>query len=164
MIKTKNMNNYLLKVLIGAIMVVVIVFIFSATIFLITSNSKRINSKLHDVSSEPNNSLNIYVVSGKIIDIQDKTIFLETPIFDLVNKRWDKDKKETRKLTITSNTEFFKQYSKRDKKENEVEPVLLDKIKFEDIKTGYDIQANYSESVVGVKDFSPTIITILPNQ
>ncbi len=111
-------------------------------------------------SSQEDNNASVYVLSGKIIDIQDKTVILETPIFDIVNGKWLEDKKEMRKLIVNNETKFFKNNLKWIEEKKRFDEIV-DTIKFEDLKIGYTISANHSQDLAEVKDFSPETITIL---
>jgi len=157
--KSKNIFKIILG---GACIVIVIIFFFTFFLVLAVNNLQKENIRALDQLPETDNSLKVYVVSGKIIDIQDKTIILKTPVFDFVNKRWDKDKKEIRKLIIDSKTELIKNGYDWDEKKKRFETVS-NIARFEDFKIGDFISANYSENVIKIKDFSPTTITILPN-
>lgn len=155
-------KNILGIILCGAGMMVVAVFIITVLFVFTGNNPQKDNTLAPDQSSEIDNVLKLYVVSGMITDIRDKTIILETPVFDPVKKGWSTDKKEIRKLTITDRTKFFRNRYEWDKEEKESEGVS-EPIKFEDIKVGDRVSANYSDNLITLKDFSPEMLTVLSN-
>lgn len=147
-------KNIFTMVLGGAGATIIIVSLFSILLILAAGNSPKRNL--------PSNVLSVYVVSGKIIDIQGKTIILETPVFDSANRRWDKDKKEARKLTVGNETELLKNNYEWEEEKKKFKTVS-NKIKTEDLKIGDRLDANYTENLIEIKDFMPTRIAILPN-
>lgn len=160
--KDQKKKNFFKIVLGGAGAAVMIVFFIASIFVLAADNLQKENTRASGQLSETDNVLRVYEVDGKIIDIQDKTIFLETPVFDFANKRWDKDKKELRKLTVGDKTEFFKIDYVWQEGRKKFEPGSVS-IKFEDFKIGDFVGANYSEDLTGIKDFPPKTIIILAN-
>ncbi len=156
-------KSFLFKLLGGSLATIVIISLFSAIIIIAPANNfQKVKINPQDQLTGNINNLKIYIVSGKIVDIQDKTFFLEAPVFDIKNKRWATDKKEIRKLTVGDKTKLLKQAYEWDEKEKEME-LETDEIKFADLKIGDRLNANYSGNILGAKDFTPTLITILPN-
>lgn len=80
-------KNIFTTVLASASVIIITVFLFSVISILAAGNLQKANLRVPAQLSEADNILGVYAVSGKIMDIQGKTIILETPVFDAANKR-----------------------------------------------------------------------------
>jgi len=160
--KTKKKNPLFRKIFIGAC--AVIVFIFGFSVFAVVINLQANSTRIPENTPSADNSLDFNVASGKILNIQGNTVFLETPSIDFKKQRLDENKKEIRKLIIDSKTEFFKQsFGLKKGKEKDGLESIVEKAIFEDLKIGNFINAVYSGNLAEVKDFSPITVIILPN-
>lgn len=163
MSKTKRINYLLYKIFISAC--VVVIFIFGLSAITIIINLELNNARVvPETSFSDDNSFNFNVVRGKILNIQDKIVFLETPAVDLEKQKLNESKKEIRKLTIDSKTEFFKQrFGLKKGKEKDGLESIVEKAVFEDLKIGDSANAVSSGNLAEIKDFFPITMIILPD-
>lgn len=162
MITKEKGVKFFCRISIGAIMLI-FVLTFVTGIFIFSLDNLRSKNPLPSAQSPEVDSIpDIYVLSGKIIDVQGKTIVLETPVFDLKKNKWDNAKMESKKLLVSDNTRILR-LSYEEKKEKQGFELVSSDVNFADLKIGDNIQANNLKTVIGIEDFSPTVITILPN-
>lgn len=162
------------QIFLGAIGI--IIAIFALSVFLIIAGEQNKNSFFHKSSTQMDKRLFVYSISGKIKSVKGGTIFLEVNTTDSLDKTLEKGKTEIRKLTIDGKTKIFK-LKFLPKKEgvktpenptvdsfaslSNFKPELLT-AELKDVEINNYISAEYDANLAEFKDFTPTVITILP--
>lgn len=118
----------------------------------------------------------LYSISGKIKNIENNKIQLETLTLDSMTKPLSEKKLETRELEVNKDVKFIRLiFIPRDKNVKMPENPNVDSFgslekfkaentlaSFYDLKIGDNISADYSDDLSELKNFTPNTITILP--
>lgn len=171
-------KKYLIKILLSSGLAVLVLFLFVFTVFLLFSVRTVENAPSANIPSSPPSAkqLILYSISGKIKNIKDGKIYLETLTVDSITMPLSEKKLEIRELEINDSVKIVRlNFIPRKEGVKMPENPTADSfgslssfkaeytvVGFKDLKTGDNISADYSSDLTEIKNFIPKTITILP--
>ncbi len=174
----KNAKKYFLKIISRSIIVVLILFLSVFALF--QTLPEKIASKKAIVADSDNlplaNKIILYSISGKIKNIENNKIQLETLTADSITKPLSEKKLEIRELEIGEGTKIARlNFIPRKEGVKMPENPTADSFgslssfsaeyaaaTINDLNIGDNISADYSSNLAEIKNFTPKTITILP--
>lgn len=171
-------KKYLIKIFLSSGLVVLVLFLFVFTVFLLFSVRTVENTPSANIPSSPPSAkqLILYSISGKIKNIENNKIQLETLTANSITKPLAEKKLEIRELEVSDSTKIVRlNFIPRKEGVEMPENPTVDSfgslsffkaeyttVGFKDLKTGDNISADYSFDLTEIKNFIPKTITILP--
>jgi len=176
--KATMIKKYFLKIFLssGLIIFVLFLFVFTAFLMLPKKTAESVPAAGAPSLSPTVKPLILYGITGKIISIENNKIRLETLTVDSITKPLSEKKLETRELKISDSTKIMR-LNFIPKKEGVKMPenptadsfgsfssfkAEYKEANVKDLKIGDNIGADYSSDLTEIKNFTPTVITILP--
>lgn len=164
------------RILIGSCLIILGAFLYALLAAPQASDDRQaVYPGLATKEDIPSKILNIYSINGNVKNIDGNIVYFETFTLDSIDKPVEQKKLEIRKLEIGGATKFVRwnftpiKGAKPAMKESRLEElkfsdyeIEIKNSRFEDLKIGDSISAEYPYNLAKIRDFEPSVVTILP--